>query len=129
MITDVREVSGGDGTLAESIAGGDVPMPAVMDFNAWQQWRKGPGRRPQTTKGDPATTTPRQESELWRGTMQRLFGAEEWRTRLEEAQLAAPEAAETAPTGAAGSGASAAAAVEPEPATPATTAAVGSTPA
>ena len=110
VLADVREVSGSDKSLAEIISVGEVPKPDVMDFNTWQVWRRDIGLRPQTTRKDPATTTPKQEAELWRATMQTLYGAD-WRIRLEEAQLAAAEAEDQPPASAASASGGPAAAV------------------
>ena len=93
--TNVREVSGSDKTLAEAVTSQEVPRPDVMDFNTWQVWRKGVGRRPTIGKGDPQVTSSKNEADLWRATMERYHG-KDWRVRLEEAQLAAAEAAEEA---------------------------------
>ena len=86
-------MTGTDDSLAERITSGDVPTPVLMEFNAWQKWRSGAGKRPKPSLGDEAPTTSRQESDLWKGTMERLYGAG-WRSLLEDAQLAAAEAAE-----------------------------------
>ena len=80
-----REVSGTEDTLAAAIESGLVPAPDVMDWKGWLAWRKGPGKRPTTRAGDPLPTDSRQESVLWRATMQRVHGSE-WRVLLEERQ-------------------------------------------
>ena len=114
----LREVSKEDRSLSECVTAGAVPTPGLMDFNQWQVWRKGPGRRPRTSQGDPVTTTPRQEADLWRSTMQSLHG-QDWRALLEEAQLAEAEASEDAPAanpaGAGGDGSAAATAASFRP--------------
>ena len=91
----VREVSGSEASLAECIADGSVPKPDLGDWNTWLVWRKGAGRRPKVSLGDRSSTSSRQESDLWKATMQRLYGAD-WRTQLEEAQLAAADAEDAA---------------------------------
>ena len=80
-------MSGSEASLAECIANGSVPKPALVDWQDWQRWRKGAGKRPTVGQGDSASTTSRQESELWRATLQRLYGAN-WRALLEEQQAA-----------------------------------------
>ena len=97
MEQGVREVSGSEVSLAECIANGSVPKPELGDWNTWVFWRRGAGRRPEVSLGDPLSTSARQEADLRRSTMQKLYGAD-WRTQLEEAQLAAAEAEEAAGT-------------------------------
>ena len=46
--------------------------------------------RPRQDRGDPDSTALKQESVLWRSTMQRLYG-DDWRALLEEQQAAAEE--------------------------------------
>ena len=88
-------MSGSEASLAECIADGSVPKPDLGDWNTWLVWRKGAGRRPKVSLGDRLSTSSRQESDLWKATMQRLYGAD-WRTQLEEAQLAAADAEDAA---------------------------------
>ena len=89
----VREVSGTELPFATCIQDNTVPKPPIQDWKDWQIWRKGVGKRPKLSLGDAQPTTPRQESELWKATMQRLYG-DEWRALLEEQQAAAPEVEE-----------------------------------
>ena len=72
-LADAREVSETNATLEQCIAAGSIPPPDLMEFNPWQQWRKADGKRP-LMKTDGMTTTPRQEADLWRKTMQDLYG-------------------------------------------------------
>eukprot|EP00969_Alexandrium_andersonii_P325032 14361808-Alexandrium_andersonii.AAC.1 len=44
---------------------------------------KGPGERPAKALGDQKPTTPGQESELWRGAMETVYG-QDWRSNLVE---------------------------------------------
>ena len=85
-----REVSGTNASLAACITDGSVPKPKLLDWQDWLKWRKGPGMRPRRDRGDPDTTALKQESVLWRSTMQRLYG-EDWRALLEEQQAAEEE--------------------------------------
>ena len=90
-----REVSGTNASLAACIADGSVPKPKLLDWQDWLKWRKGPGMRPRRDRGDPDTTALKQESVLWRSTMQRLYG-EDWRALLEEQQAEEAEEDEEA---------------------------------
>ena len=85
-----REVSGTNASLAACIADGSVPTPKLIDWQDWLKWRKGPGMRPRQDRGGPDSTALKQESVLWRPTMQRLYG-EDWRALLEEQQAAEEE--------------------------------------
>ena len=78
-----QEVSGSDKTLLAAIGDGDVPQPSLMRWNAWQQWRSGPGCRP-TTARDGYSTTTQQESALWRTVMSELHGPD-WAVSLASA--------------------------------------------
>ena len=42
----VTEVSGFAGTLDEAIRTDVIPVPELMSWNAFQQWRRDVGRRP-----------------------------------------------------------------------------------
>ena len=86
----VREVSGTEASLVACIADGTISQPGLTDWQDWLKWRKGPGMRPRQDRGDPDSTALKQESVLWRSTMQRLYGAD-WRGLLEEQQAAAEE--------------------------------------
>ena len=80
-----QEVSNTDQSLAACIANGSVPRPPVMDWKDWLIWRKSAGKRPKVGLGDQTPTTLRQESLLYKATMQGLYGAG-WRALLEELQ-------------------------------------------
>ena len=82
-----REVSGSDKGLAEAIADGTVPAPALMGFNDWQKWRKTSFTRPLVGRGDPVTSTSTQEVALWKSTMEELYG-DTWRDDLAELEAA-----------------------------------------
>ena len=77
-----QEVTQSDLTLAEAIELEEVPRPQLMGWNAWMSWRKHIGKRP-TVAADGGTTHNRLESQLWRATMERLYG-EEWLEDLNE---------------------------------------------
>ena len=78
-----QEVSGSEKTLLAAIGDGDVAQPSLMRWNAWQQWRSGPGCRP-TSAVDGYTTTTSQESALWRAVMSELHGPD-WAVSLASA--------------------------------------------
>ena len=77
--TEYKEVSGSTRSLLEHMseyAEGDdefKPLPELMDFNTWQRWRTQFGRRPLKAR-DGYSTYPRQESQLWRSTMDAVHG-------------------------------------------------------
>ena len=75
-----RQVSGSDKSLLDAIRDGDIGRPALMRWNAWQQWRRGDGMRP-TVARDGVTTTSVQESTLWKAVMNELYG-DEWSVTL-----------------------------------------------
>ena len=77
-----QEVTQSDLTLAEAIELEEVPRPQLMGWNAWMSWRKHIGKRP-TVAADGGTTHNRLESQLWRATMESLYG-EEWLEDLNE---------------------------------------------
>ena len=105
----VREITGSDqASLASAIRDGTVPRPPLLDWKDWQVWRRDLGKRPKVGLGDPRSTTSREESALWRGTMARVHGLD-WRAVLEEQQAAVEEEEERsllAGAAPAGSGAS-----------------------
>ncbi len=80
-----RQVSGTDITLLEAIETDVVPRPDLMDWNAWQRWRRVAGQRP--TAADGAALDNRGEVALWRGVMTSLYGAD-W---LEEVYSPRPD--------------------------------------
>ena len=78
-----REVSGTDEPFMTCLENGTVPkLTEVVNHGEWLKWRKGPGRRPVKSAGE-ATTTAVFEAQLWRATMEGLFGPD-WRVLLEE---------------------------------------------
>ena len=85
-VEDVMEVSGSELTLQEAMNTGLLPQPELMTFNAWQRWRAGPGGRPTLKKGDRYSTSSGEEANLWRTTMEALYGSD-WRTDLEDKEV------------------------------------------
>ena len=75
------EVSGSTLTLEEAISDGSVPVPDLMPYNQWLAWRAQEGSRPVRRRGDVRTTSSAQESELWRATMQDIYGGD-WAEQL-----------------------------------------------
>ena len=71
-----QEVSGTDEQLCHCIDSREIEAPGLINFNEWQKWRAGAGRRP-TKKKDGVFTTPKQEALLWRATMAANHG-EDW---------------------------------------------------
>ena len=104
-MTSTKEVSGIDKTLFQAIADGDVESPALMDWNAWQKWRKDQGKRTKR-RVDGDITHPNFEVPLWKSTMAAVHG-DEWGKQIlepsvEELQEAVEaEGEDTAQTGAA----------------------------
>ena len=100
-----QDVSNTDQSLAACIANGSVPKLPVMDWKDWLIWRKGAGKRPKVGLGDQTPTTLRQESTLYKATMQGLYGAG-WRALLEELQARETDEEEDEAASAAAGGAS-----------------------
>ena len=73
-------VTGGSGTLNDAIRDGEVPKPPRCNWNEWQVWRKSLGRRPATAAAG-GTTSGREEAQLWKATMEELYGAD-WQIDL-----------------------------------------------
>ena len=99
------EVSGhkNDGrTLMQEINEGKIAKPPLMGFNEWQAWRRDFGKRP-VRRTDGGKTPVRFETNLWKSTMENLYG-EDWQADLNQANEEAEESAQEA-------GASSAAAV------------------
>ena len=93
-----QQVSGSNLTLKDAIRSGAVEVPALMQWNTWQQWRRDTGLRP-TAAADGEATTTALESALWKSTMLELYGPE-WSLRLasnDEAQAPALVAQGRAP--------------------------------
>ena len=89
-----NEVLGSDKSLLEAIADDDVPKPAPMFWDAWQIWRKGPGKRPTRDKCLRANVpvvmrSAKEESQLWGATMGALYGAN-WKERLAGTSMSPP---------------------------------------
>ena len=78
-----QQVSGSEKTLLAAVNDEDVPKPPLMRWNAWQQWRSGPGKRP-TSAVDGYSTTTQQESALWKAVMLELYG-DDWTMSLASA--------------------------------------------
>ncbi len=97
----VREVSGTDEPLSESIAAGGITAPELMWFNDWELRRKTSGARPSKKKGDDKATTTIEEAVLWRVTVRELYG-EDWAEELAAKESLEESEAEYA--GAAGAG-------------------------
>ena len=79
-----RCVIGFKGTINDAIEARVIAKPALMGFNAWQQWRAGPGMRPTAARGGRgglAFTTPKEEVILWKHAMVKYYG-NEWQERL-----------------------------------------------
>ena len=70
------EVAGSAERLSAMIDKGDIPRPELMAFNQWLRWRSTTGRRP-LLKRDGEFTSMEKESELWKATMQYLYG-DDW---------------------------------------------------
>ncbi|CAE7375118.1 pol, partial [Symbiodinium sp. CCMP2456] len=74
-------------TLEEAIGSGEVPEPELMRFQGWLAWRGGDGQRPARRKGDRVGTNGKFEADLWRATMERIYG-EDWKTQMDAKELA-----------------------------------------
>ncbi|CAE7335277.1 pol, partial [Symbiodinium sp. KB8] len=83
------EVSQRPGTsLEDAINSGEIATPELMRFQGWRlAWRGKEGSRPARRKGDTAGTSGKFEEELWRSTMERIYG-EDWRAELDARELA-----------------------------------------
>ena len=91
MVTEVSLLAGK--TLEQAIADGTVDRPELLEFNDFQVWRRTSGRRP-TQRVDGVKRTTAQEAELWRKTMESLYGLD-WAQQLADKRVA--KAAEEAP--------------------------------
>ena len=89
----MAEIIGG-GSLREAIDKGEIPRPPLLGYQAWISWRARAGLRPTQKKSGHGTTS-KQEAELWRGTMQGLYG-NDWREHLDDEELRLAEEAEEA---------------------------------
>ena len=92
VLEGVREVAGKDESLLELVEAGEVKKPPLCTYNRWLAWRKSSKTRPSASTGEATVTTSRQEAELWRHVMLKLYG-DDWRDALasqeEEAAIAA----------------------------------------
>ena len=109
-----NQISGSDKTILNAINDGDIQRPALMSWNAWQQWRaRGGGLRP-TLERDGYSTTNTQEVAWYKEAMAELHGAN-WAVDLITAEAEAERAA--AATGARASGLPSGSAAELPPTT------------
>jgi len=72
-----REVTGVDSSLLQCILDGAVEKPQLMDRLRWLTWRTGNGKRPSVARTGEKGTTMKQETLIWKGVMERLYG-ENW---------------------------------------------------
>ena len=87
-----QQVAGSSKTLLECIRDDEIEGPALMRWNAWQNWRSGVGRRPLVSR-DGHTTTNAEESALWKSVMCEFYGTE-WSIQIASEEIeAAPGAA------------------------------------
>ena len=75
-----QQVSGSDLTLLEAIRQEIVPTPALMRWNAWQQWRATAGLRPRKAR-DGIEVPNVQEAAYYKSVMAALYG-EAWAVEL-----------------------------------------------
>ena len=87
----VREVAQSEDTLIQSIDGGHIVAPRLMDYNDWVKWRSGDGRRPGLRKDGHPATTAKYEVDLRKEVYEHIYG-EDWRDQLEIAQAEASPA-------------------------------------
>ena len=71
------------GTLIECIDQQIVPVPELLSWNEWQNWRRDYGLRPHRRSR-------RAESTLWKATMLELYGPD-WLTEVHTKQFAEEE--------------------------------------
>ena len=88
----VREVTGKEDRLIDLIDSGEVEQPELLDYLGWISWRAAAGSRPSRRRGDGGSTTPAQESALWRAVMEHVHG-EDWRQLLADRQAEAAQVA------------------------------------
>ena len=90
------EVKGLDITLREAIKTGALPTPSLMGYNDWQKWRAETKSLAACTK-DQVKARSHRERELWKTTMEDLYG-DTWKDQLVEAEtMAGPDSEEEAP--------------------------------
>ena len=75
-----QEVSGSTLTLKQAIDAGEIEVPGLLEWNAWQKWRRDVGKRP-TQRVDGRTTSNTEEAALWKATMQDRHGSD-WSMQL-----------------------------------------------
>jgi len=86
----VTEVSGFTGTLDEAIRADVVPVPDLMSWNMFQQWRRDVGRRPVMHR-DGVSRSSGEEYALYEATMEAQYSAA-WRDRLAQDERRAAQA-------------------------------------
>ena len=91
-----RQVSGTDVRFLDAVRDGLVPAPGLMDWNAWQRWRRTTGQRP-TVARDGELPGNRAEVALWRQAMEAIHGAR-WLEEL-HSPIPAAQAGEPRPHG------------------------------
>ena len=84
-IAMANQVSQSELTLLEAIQQEIIAKPEMMRWNAFQTWRKGPGRRPGNDV-DGVTTTTIQETALWKSVMLEFYG-DSWAMDLASSEV------------------------------------------
>ena len=74
------EVSGSTQTLKQAIDAGEIEAPGLLEWNAWQKWRRDVGKRP-SQRVDGRTTSNTEEAALWKATMEDRYGSD-WSMQL-----------------------------------------------
>ena len=77
------EVEGSSLTLREEIDTGNVELPGLLDWGAWQFWRREVGREPPRPRSEPHGFRLRRESLLWKSTMSYIYGPN-WKQLLRQ---------------------------------------------
>ena len=70
---DVYEVSGTQTPLLQAIEDSEIPMPELMNFKHWREWRESTAKRPRIDV-DGFTTSTAQEQRLWKTVMSTIHG-------------------------------------------------------
>ena len=86
----VTEVAGFAGTLDQAIRTDVIPVPELMSWNAFQQWRRDVGRRPVMHR-DGISRSSGEEYALYEATMEAQYSAA-WRDRLAQDERRAAQA-------------------------------------
>ena len=76
----LQGVSENEKTLKQVIEDGDIEPPPLMEWNAWQKWRRDVGMRP-SQRVDESTTSNTEEAALWKRTMADRYG-DDWSMQL-----------------------------------------------